>query len=233
MDIKGKNAVITGISKGIGRACAEKLLEKGANVAGWGKSEPPYNHENLHFFETDVKDENSVKESRDKTLKQFNNEVDILINNAGLGYFGYFEEMPLEEYREMMQTNVDGVFFVTRNLIPTMKEKGQGHIINLSSIAGLQTNPQGGVYSATKYAVTAFTDALFKELRDYGIKVTGIHPGSVKTDFFENAPGVDAHDYMMKPSEVADTIIHSIESPQNYLVSQVVMRPLQPKGPQK
>lgn len=233
MELQGKNAVITGLSKGIGRACAEKLLEKGVNVAGWGQTPPPYQHSNLHFFETDVKDEASVKNSAQKTLKTFNNEVHILINNAGLGYFGLFEELPVEQYKEMMQTNVDGVFYVTRHLIPPMKKLGTGHIINLSSIAGLQSNAQTGLYSATKYAVTAITESLFKELREDGIKVTGIHPGSVKTNFFDNAPAIDAHDYMMKPTEIADTIVHTLEAPDNYLINQVVMRPLQPKGPQK
>lgn len=231
MELKNKTAVVTGISKGIGKAVTQQLLENGANVAGWGRTQPDYSHENLTFIKTDMRSKPEIQSALVQTLETFNSEVHILVNNAGLGYFGKFEVMPEEQYRQMMQTNVDGVFFATQAVIPIMKKQGLGHIVNISSIAGLESNKLVVAYSASKFAVHAFTQGLFKELRDFGIKVTGIYPGSTKTAFFDNAQGIDAHDYMMKPKEVASSVMHALVSPENYLVSQVVMRPLHPKGP--
>jgi NADP-dependent 3-hydroxy acid dehydrogenase YdfG len=231
MDLQGKTAIVTGTSRGIGKAITLNLLKNGVTVAGWGLHEPEFNNDHFTFFKTDMQSKSDIDASYDKTLKALGGKVHILINNAGLGYFGSFEEMPQEQYHQMMRTNVDGVFFATQAVIPVMKKQKTGHIVNISSIAGLEANKLVVAYAATKFAVHAFTQGLFKELRDYGIKVTGIYPGSVKTDFFQNAQGIDAHDYMMKPEEIAASVMHTLTAPENYLVNQVVMRPLHPKGP--
>jgi NADP-dependent 3-hydroxy acid dehydrogenase YdfG len=231
MDLQNKIAVITGISKGIGKELALQLLEKGAKVAGWGMNQSSIQHENLFFAETNVRQYESVQSAWQQTKAHFGGEVHILINNAGLGYFGYLEEMEMEKWHEMFEVNVNGTYYCCREVIPQMKAQKYGHIINISSIAGLEGMPQVAAYCGTKHAVRGITDSLFRELRDFNIKVTGVYPGSTKTEFFNNAEGIKPHDYMMMPTDVAKQIINAIEAPDNFLVNTLEFRPLQPKGP--
>src|SRR6266542_1065754 len=106
MDLKNKIAVITGISKGIGKALAEQLLEKGAIVAGWGIHRPDWEHENLHFFNADIRKPEEVAVAFANTVNSLGENIHILVNNAGLGYFGYFDEMPPEQFLEIFEANV-------------------------------------------------------------------------------------------------------------------------------
>lgn len=229
MDLKDKVAIVTGASRGIGRSVIEQLLAKGAKVAGWGKTEPEFSHPNFTFCKADVRELEQVEAAFAETRNAFGEEVHILINNAGLGYFGYFEEMAPEQFYELYEVNVYGIFHVCRSVIPQMKKQQYGHIINLSSIAGLEGMPQVGAYCGAKHAVRGITDSLFRELRDFGIKVTAVYPGSVKTDFFDNSPGIKAHDMMMKPEEVATQIIRALETSDNFNINSLEFRPLQVK----
>lgn len=231
MDLNEQLAVVTGVSKGIGKCVVEQLLEKGAKVAGWGRTEPDIDHENFRFYHADVRNYESLEGAYKLTERDFGNAPSIMINNAGLGYFGYIEDYTIEQWHELFETNVNSIFYTSKLVVPGMKEKNKGHIINVASVAALQGNPQGSAYHGTKFAVRGISDSLFKELRDFGIKVSCVFPGSTKTDFFQNAPGVDAHDYMMKPEEVAEQMVNLLETNDNFLVNEVAFRPLQPKGP--
>ncbi|MEX0966991.1 MAG: SDR family NAD(P)-dependent oxidoreductase [Bacteroidia bacterium] len=233
MEIKDKVAFVTGVSKGIGQAVVSQLLEKGAHVCGLGKTRPGYSHERFSFYETNVRESGSVKRSVAEALARHDGRVDILINNAGLGYFGPLEEMPLEQWHEIFEVNVNGTFFTCRETIPVMKKHGRGHIINVSSIAGLQGQAQGAAYCGAKHAVRGISDSLFRELRDFNIKVTAIFPGSTKTNFFDNAQGIDAHDNMMMPEDVAGQILRIIETPDNFVINSLEFRPLQPRPAKK
>lgn len=230
MNLEGKRAVITGISKGIGKRLTLQLLEKGVHVFGWGMTKPEYDHENLTFLETDVRSRDSVTKTAETTLAQAGT-IDILINNAGLGYFGYIEDMSDEIIDKMLLTNINGTIYCTQALVKGMKKQESGHIINISSIAGLEGMQQVSVYCASKFAVRGLTESLFKELRDFGIKVTGIYPGSTETNFFDNTVGLDAHSGMMQPEEVATQIVNVLETSGNFVTNSVVFRPLQPKKP--
>src|SRR5690606_28392702 len=157
----------------------------------------------------------------------------ILINNAGLGYFGKLEELSLDQYHEMMEVNVNGTFYCCKLALPVMKKARYGHILNISSTAGLEAYPEVGGYCATKFAVRAMTESLYKEVRYDGIKVTCLYPGSVKTDFFRNSPGIQPHNYMLMPEDVATAMIQVLETPDNYHVVNYEVRPLMPKGPKK
>ncbi len=232
MDLNNKLAIVTGVSKGIGYHTVQQLLDKGAKVAGWGRSEPDIKHDYFKFYKTDVQDFYSLEGTYSLTKKDLQQTPSILINNAGLGAFGPVEDFSLEEWHKLFNTNVHGIFYCSKLVVPDLKEQKYGHIINIASIAGLQGQPYGTAYNGTKYAVRGISDCLFKELRDYGIKVSCVFPGSTKTDFFENAPGVEAHDYMMKPEEVALELIRILETNDNFLISESTFRPLQPKGPQ-
>ena len=229
MNLNEKHIVITGVSKGIGLSLSKLLIDKSCHVYGWGRTDPGIKSDYFHFISCDVRDENSVQSAAEKSLAMSNDSIDGLINNAGLGYFGYLEEMPMDEIKVMMDTNVYGVFNVTRSLLPCFKENKSGHIINISSIAGIEAYPQVSVYSASKFAITGFSEALYKELRDFGIKVTCVHPGSTQTNFFDNVESIKAHDQMLSPVEVANNLVFLLESSDNFLTNTIVFRPLQPK----
>lgn len=232
MQLEGKKAIITGISKGIGKSLALGLLEKGVSVAGLGMTQPDYEHENLQFIQCDVRDFSALEKAFQDVLSAWNNEVHILINNAGLGYFGKLEDISMSQFDEMMQVNVNGVFYACKLALPVMKNQKYGHIITISSVAGIEAYPEVGVYCATKFAVKAMMGSLYQEVRYDGIKVTTLYPGSVKTDFFRNSPGIKPHDYMLMPDDVATAMIQVLETPDNYHVVNYEVRPLMPKGPQ-
>lgn len=233
MELIGKTAVITGVSKGIGLALLHELIQKGCSVFGLGRNMPELNNENFRFIETDVRDINSVNQAFRKLLQESSGKLDILINNAGLGYFGNVEELPPAHWDEMWQTNVNGTVYCTRQAVPVMKEKGSGHIINIASTAALEGMPLVSGYCATKWAVRGFSESIWRELRDYKIKVTCVYPGSVKTDFFRNSENIKPHDYMLMPEDVSSMIVRALETPDNFHQVNLEVRPLQPKGPVK
>lgn len=230
MELLNKIAIVTGASKGIGLATAQILLENGVKVAGWSRSNPKINHENFHFVKVDVGSSVSVKQGYQQTVNHFGSQISILINNAGLGYEGFLEDMEEDHWHEMFKTNVDSIFYCSRMVIPEMKKMDSGHIINISSIAG--TNGIAGMtgYCGTKHAVRGISQSLFKELRNFGIKVSVIYPGSVKTNFFDDINSVTTNDNMMMPEDIASTILHVLSSPSNYHHIDIEVRPLRPKG---
>lgn len=229
-EIKGKLAVVTGVSKGIGKSTVEALLASGAKVAGWGRTNNHIEHENYFFIPTDVSDIEQVDSAYEKTKAHFNQDIQILINNAGLGYQGAMHEMPLEQWKQMFDVNVHGIFYCTRLVIEEMKKSGFGHIINISSIAGTTGIETMSGYCGTKFAVRGISHSIYKEVRDYGVKVTCIYPGSVKTNFFDTIDSVQVHDNMMMPEDIASTIMHALESSPNYHHVDIEVRPLMPKG---
>ena len=227
MNLEGKLAIVTGSRRGIGRALVDILLEKGARVAGWSRSATEIDDSNFFWVETDVTSLIDVEESYARTLAHFNTEnVDILINNAGLGIFKYFEKLEPADWERMLNTNVRGVLNCCRQVVGSMRKGGSGTIVNLSSTAGMVGIPEATVYCATKYAVRGFSDALRRELRKYGVRVMTVYPGSVNTDFFEEYDSMTPDDTMMDPKDLAETIIHNIELPDNVAVNDLVIRPL-------
>lgn len=233
MDLNNKIAVVTGVSKGIGEALCRQLLEEGAIVYGLGRNNFDTDHPNYHFISTDVRDISSVEAAFQTILSGTQQNIHILINNAGLGYFGNVEDLPLEQWDTMMQTNVNGMFYCTRLAVPVMKKQGIGHIINIASTAGLEGMPMVSGYCATKWAVKGFSESIWRELRDYKIKVTCVYPGSVKTDFFRNSPNIQPHDYMLMPEDVAGMMVYALKTPDNFHQVNLEVRPLQPKGPRQ
>jgi NADP-dependent 3-hydroxy acid dehydrogenase YdfG len=237
MNLKNKTAVITGASSGIGKAFSNALAERGANVFGLARrlSKLRDVHDELGDRFTpvklDVTDHAAIEAWVSKTFKN-DNLPDILVNNAGLATFGDVDQLSVSDWHTMMNTNLNGVFYMTRHIVPLMKKNPEiCHIINISSIAGLLGNPQISGYNASKFAVRGFSEALFKELRYDGIKVSCMFPGSIATDFFETANAGDTHPNMMMPADVASTLVHLLETPDNYLINEVTLRPLNPKPP--
>ncbi|MBC5773630.1 SDR family NAD(P)-dependent oxidoreductase [Pontibacter sp. KCTC 32443] len=230
MELQGKIAVVTGVSKGIGFSTVQALLDKGAIVAGWGRTAPELQHQNFHFFECDVRYPDSVQNAFDQTITRLGVHVAVLVNNAGLGISGKLDEISLDDWHTMFETNVNGIFYCTRLVLPEMKEQGEGHIINISSIAGTTGIEEMSGYCGSKHAVRGISQSLYKEVRNYGIKVTCIYPGSVNTNFFDNFENITSRENMMRPEDIASTIVHALESHPNYHHVDIEVRPLMPKG---
>jgi len=236
MDLNSKIAIVTGASRGIGAAFASALVEKGANVYGLARSLDTLNTLQDRLGGTfvpvqmDITNREAIRKWVNDTFSG-DREPDILINNAGSGYFGKVDEMPLEQWRSMIDTNINGIYELTSYIVPLMKQKsGNAHIVNIGSILGSIGSAGRSGYCASKFAVQGFSEALFKELRYENIKVTCLNPGSIETDFFETS-GVQPHPHMLQPTDIADTLIHILETPDNMLINELTMRPLNPKPP--
>lgn len=239
MDLQDKVAVVTGASAGLGLEFSKALIAKGAHVFGLARSKDRLDEirdvlgDRFVPIECDVTKEDEVQAAF-KTVKKEGKRLDVLVNNAGLGKFGPIDKLPLTEWDVQMETNLRGVFLCTREAIPAMKEQNEktgfgGHIVNIASVAGLIGNPMIGAYNASKFGLRGFSEALMKEVREDGIKVSCIYPGSVETQF-ANTAGTSGSKNPMMPQDIAATVVHVIEAPDNYLISEVVMRPLRPKG---
>ncbi|WP_026956375.1 SDR family oxidoreductase [Algoriphagus vanfongensis] len=230
MELNNKKAIVTGVSKGIGLELVKLLLEKGVIVAGWGRTRPELAHPNFHFFTCDVSKEESVEGAFQLTVEKLGADIRILVNNAGFGVAGETETFSSDDWKAMFDTNVHGIFYTTKRVIAAMKKADEGHIINVASIAGLNGVKNFAGYVGTKHAVRGISHSLYMELRDFGIKVSTIYPGSVQTNFFDDIEGMNAHENMMRPVDVATSIVQTLETHPNYFVADVECRPLRPKG---
>jgi NAD(P)-dependent dehydrogenase (short-subunit alcohol dehydrogenase family) len=179
---------VTGASKGLGLSLVKKLLREGCKVAATSRSTGSMEKEvgiteNFLPLEVNVTDEKSVSNAIAKTLETFG-AIDVVVNNAGYGQLGTLEELNDREARENFDTNVFGVLNVIRSVMPHLRQKKSGHIINISSIAGfLGAFPGWGIYNATKFAVAGLTEALAAEAKSLGINATIVYPGYFKTNF--------------------------------------------------
>lgn len=239
MNLSHKIAIVTGSTSGIGAAFAKDLINAGATVYGLGRNQDAQTklQEQLgdayHPVIADIRDRQSLDSWVTATFTD-QHAPDILINNAGLGIFGAIDEISPDDWEMMINTNINGIFYLTRTVVPFMKRKStHSHIINVASVAGLMGNPNISGYNATKFAVRGMSDALFKELRYDRIKVTCIYPGSISTQFFASEDGLNTHSNMMTVEDISGTVMHILQTADNYLISEVVMRPLNPKKPEE
>lgn len=230
MNLNNQIAVVTGVSKGIGLELVKLLVEKGTTVAGWGRTAPEFSHANFHFFTCDVSKEESVESAFQATTEKLGTDIRILVNNAGFGVAGPTEMFSSTDWKAMFDTNVHGIFYTSKRLIAGMKAADEGHILNVASIAGLNGVNQFAGYVGTKHAVRGISHSMYMELRDFGIKVSTIYPGSIQTNFFDDIPAVQANENMMRPEDVALTMVQTLETHPNYFVADVECRPLRPKG---
>lgn len=237
MDLTDKIAVVTGASSGIGLAFSKNLTDRGAGVYGFARGLDGLKQarddigDAFHPIQCDVREEGEVRTAFERIVSEAGR-IDVLINNAGLGIFGPVDEMSTEDWDQQIETNVRGVFLCTRAAAPQMKKKNEaagfgGHIINIASIAGRIGNPNLSAYNASKFAVRGFSESTMLELRGDGIKVTGVFPGSIQTNFSSGGGGTT---HPMTVDDIASTVMHILETDDNYLISEVVMRPLRPKG---
>ena len=235
MKLENKIAVVTGGTKGIGRAIAEELLRSGATVfiCARDKSELKRALEQLSALGKvdgeicDVRSEAQVEMMLAEATRVFGG-IDILVNNAGVGFIGKtVEEMSAEEFEQTLQTNLFGVFYACHHAIPLMKRRGGGYIINISSLAGQNAHPKMAAYNASKFGLNGFTEALMQEVRADKIKVTAICPGSVNTYFGGDEPSADKA-WQIQPEDIGKLVIDLLDFNERTLPSKIEIRPSNP-----
>lgn len=231
MNIKDKVAIVTGGTKGIGRAVAESLLSEGAKVFICARKEDELKRcaeeMNAQGAVCDVRDENQVKAMFDECVRVFGG-VDVLVNNAGVGIFGKtVEEMSSDEFRLILETNLFGVFYCCHVAIPLMKKRGGGYIFNISSLAGTNAHPKMAAYNASKFGLNGFSEALMQEVRHDNIKVSYIMPGSVNTHFGGDEPR-EENSWQLQSEDIAQVVIDLLKFNEHALPSRVEIRPSKP-----
>ena len=233
-ELENKVVVVTGAGRGIGRAIAVELGRMGARVvvASRGVAEV---EETVRLIQatkgqalsipTDVRKEGEVRHLLEQSVAQFG-PVDIWVNAAGVGVTGPVVEFTDEDYESILQTNLKSVFLASRLLLPSMMERKTGHIINIASIAGKVGSANLAVYCASKFGLVGFTQALAEEVRQFGIRVSLICPGSTDTVFMgSSGKAAKARDRMLAPSDVAHAVRMLVTQTPNSFISEVIIRP--------
>lgn len=235
MSLEGKTAIVTGGTKGIGFAIAESLLKNGSKVFVCGRDKRDLNQavewlSKLGSVEgdlCDVRSEDQVRMLIAECERRLGG-LDILVNNAGIGYFNKtVEDLSGDEFRQTLETNLNGVFYACHYAIPLMKKRGGGYIFNISSLAGQNAHPKMAAYNASKFGLNGFSEALMQEVRQDNIKVSYICPGSVNTAFGGDTPS-NANAWQLQPADIAQVVISLLEMPERALPSKVEIRPSKP-----
>jgi NAD(P)-dependent dehydrogenase (short-subunit alcohol dehydrogenase family) len=230
--IAGKTALVTGASRGIGRAIASRLGRMGASVAICSRS-----RDEIERAATALRDEGitalpivadvtraeDVQRMMEQTCKQFG-EIEILVNNAGVGLFGAFYERTEADWNTVLDTNLKAVFLTSRAVAPGMIRLGRGHIINISSLASKSAFSGGAIYCASKWGLMGLTASMAEDLRAHGIRVSAICPGSVATEFSPHAGRNPAT--LLQPEDVAHAVAMLVSQSESSFVSEVDLRPL-------
>ena len=228
-------SIVTGGSKGIGLAIARAFLERGMQVAISARNAEELDAaatalaagDKLLRVQADVRDAADAQRLIDETVRRFGG-VDVLVNNAGVGRFANVADMSLETWRQVIDTNLSGVFHCCRAAIPEMKRRGAGFIINISSLAGKNPFTGGAAYCASKAGLNAFSEALMQEVRYDNIRVSYVLPGSVSTGFGDRGASGEA-DWKLTPEDVARVVIDLVNHDPRSLPSRVELRPSRPK----
>lgn len=227
--------MVTGGSKGIGLAITRAFLRAGMRVAICGRdndalaraqAELGASPEQLLAVRCDVGRFEDVSHLFE-TLKVEWGGLDVLVNNAGVGRFASVDEITLEDWRSVIDTNLSGPFYCVKAAVPMMKARGGGFILNIGSLAGKNPFSGGAAYNASKFGLNGFSEAAMMDLRQVGIRVSQIMPGSVQTEFSPGGGGADAR-WKLSPEQVAETALHLISMPDRNLASRVEMRPSRP-----
>jgi len=234
--LTGKVAIVTGGSRGIGLAIARALVAEGAQVAITGRDErhlsaarPSIEASGPGAVETlqaDVRTAADVERVVSATVARFGG-LDFLVNNAGVGIFAEVAAMTPDEWHEVIDTNLTGVFRMCHAAIPHLRARGGGFIINISSLAGKNAFAGAAAYCASKAGLNAFSEALMQEVRHDGIRVSYVMPGSVATGF-SNGDESKGADWKISAEEVAEVVVNLLRHPARSLPSRVELRPTRP-----
>jgi 3-hydroxy acid dehydrogenase / malonic semialdehyde reductase len=235
-----KIAMVTGATSGIGRATAIKLAEAGYSVIITGRRnnllselEKEIAFSKCYSLCFDISKRKEVDQAIDSLPEEWKN-IEVLINNAGLAVgLSSFQNGEIDDWETMIDTNIKGLLYVTRKVVPFMISKKKGHIVNLGSIAGKDVYPLGNIYCATKFAVDALTKAMRIDMLKKHIKVTGICPGMVETEFslvrFKGDEAFANSVYQgitpLKAEDVADVIVFAVTRPPHVNLNDIVIMP--------
>jgi NAD(P)-dependent dehydrogenase (short-subunit alcohol dehydrogenase family) len=229
-EITNKVAVVTGAGRGIGRAVAIELARMGARVAVASRNESELQETarlagSASVVPTDVRNKAEVHRLLEYAASQLG-PIDILVNAAGIGVAGPVVGFSDADYDAVLDTNLKSIFQASRCVLPSMIERGTGHIINIASIAGKVGSANLAVYCASKFGVVGFTQALAEEVRQYGIRVSLICPGSTDTSFLgSSSKSSKSRDRMLSPSDIAHAVRMLVTQEANSFISEVIIRP--------
>lgn len=232
-DLKGKVAYITGGSKGIGYGVAEKLITAGMKVAISGRTLKTVetaaqylgDSSNVLALESNVVSHDDEKEAVQKILQTWG-QLDVVLANAGVGHFVPIDEMSDEQWHQMIDTNLNGVFHTLKASVQALK-KSKGYYMTLASLAGTNFFASGAGYNATKFGVVGFTQAAMLDLRKYDIKVSTIMPGSVASHFNNHEPS-EKDAWKIQPEDIGDLVVDLLKMHPRTLPSKIEVRPTRP-----
>ncbi len=235
--LSNKTIIISGASRGIGRATALLFAQHGANVVATAR-----NADDLKDLEKtaaegsvrgkvitipgDVANEADMEAVVKTALDHFNR-IDVVINNAGYGVFKNVEEITVSEWDGVMATNVKGTFLLTKAALPTLKAQGSGHVVVVASDVAKRTFAGGSLYTASKYAQEAFMGALRKEVRSFGIKVSGVYTGLVDSHFHAKGHGHETSAHYLQEQDVAESMLFIISRPAHVVIDEFMVHPLE------
>ena len=236
--LRGKVAIVTGGSRGIGFAVARALVAEGANVTVTGRDEGHLSDArarleaagpgSVEALRADVRSYADVERAVGATVARFGG-LDVLVNNAGFGVFKNVADMAPEVWSEVIDTNLTGVFYACHAAIPRMRERGGGYIVNISSLAGKNAFVGAAAYCASKSGLNAFSEALMQEVRYDNIRVSYVMPGSVATGF-GGGDAARGADWKISADDVAEVVLNLLRSDPRSLASRVEVRPSKPKN---
>jgi 3-oxoacyl-[acyl-carrier protein] reductase len=231
-----KTAIVTGGSRGIGRGIVEALLREGWRVRFCSRNPRSVDEAQRELSKAfgdlvegravDVRDQNQVDRFVEEILRD-EGQIDCLVNNAGVGIFGPVNELTGEQWREVIETNLSGCFYFLRAVAPAMKRQGEGWIFNIASLAGKNPLAGGAAYNASKFGLIGLSEAAMLDLRQHGVRVAALLPGSVETGF-SHPSGGQSQSWRLQPEDIAAMILHLLSYPPHALPSLVEMRPAKP-----
>ncbi|MEP5255230.1 3-ketoacyl-ACP reductase [Winogradskyella rapida] len=228
-DLKNRKALITGGGRGLGKATAIAFAKEGIDIAITGRNEAVLKTtvEELKAFGVnatyavfDVSNYEEVKTSI-KTVVETLGTIDILVNNAGIAAFGTLNDMEVEQWNQIIQTNVMGMYYVTKEVLPHLIAKNEGDIINVSSTAGLNGNATTSAYSASKFAVIGMSQSLMKEVRKNNIRVCTLTPSTIASDMSIELgiANKDSEDRVLQPEDFAELIVSGLKLPRRAMMA--------------
>ncbi len=226
-----KTVIISGASRGIGRAIAHTLAQHDFQIALLARNKADLNElekeigTNVKSYAIDISNEQEVNQAVADIIKTFGS-IDIVINNAGVGVFKATEEITSQEWDTLMDTNVKGTFLLTKATLPHLKAQGAGTIIGVASDVSKRTFANGSLYCATKYAQDAYLSAVRKEVRKFGVKVSLIYPGLVDTYFHNDVEGSSAQNEWLKPQDIANAVLYICQAPAHVVLDEIMIHPL-------
>lgn len=231
-----KTALITGGTKGIGYGVAEILIKEGYKVAITGRNEATVheattqlNHIKAGFalgVVADVRDFDSQQDAVNQVIATWGR-LDVLVANAGVGHFAPIESLTIEQWQETIDVNLTGVFYSVKAALPALKDT-KGYLITIASLAGTNFFANGAAYNASKFGLVGFTQAVMLDVRNHGIKVTTIMPGSVAT-YFNNHEPSDKDAWKIQPEDIGEIVADLLKMNPRTLPSKIEVRPTTPK----